>query len=95
MTERAEVPHDLVNIRSSWFPALCVGGEGESVKSKVVKKFVSSGECNFSGRRLKSPIIIIIIIIYERGAIFWREGHPSRHRSHKGDPGDGYVATAT
>ena len=57
MTERAEGSHDLVNIRSSWFPALCVGGEGESVKSKVAKKFFSSGECNFSGRMLKSPRI--------------------------------------
>ena len=42
--------------RSSWFPALCVGGEGESVKSKV-ERLVSSGECNFSGRMLKSPRI--------------------------------------
>ena len=51
------MPQDLVNIRSSWFPALCVGGEGDSVKSKVAKKLVSSGECNFSGRMLKSPRI--------------------------------------
>ena len=57
VTERAKVPHDLVNIRSSWFPALCVGGEGESVKSKVVKKLVSSGEWNFYGRMLKLPRI--------------------------------------
>ena len=27
-----QVPQDLVNMRSSWFPALCVGGEGEIVK---------------------------------------------------------------
>ena len=37
--------------------SLGVGGEGESVQSKVVKKLVSSGECNFSGRMLKSPRI--------------------------------------
>ena len=36
----SEVPQDLVNIRSSWFTALCVGGEGESVMSKVAKKVV-------------------------------------------------------
>ena len=41
LTERAEVPQDLVNIRSSWFPALCVGGEGESDKSKVAKKLIN------------------------------------------------------
>ena len=51
------MPQDLVNIRSSWFPALCVGGEGDSVKSKVAKKLVSSGECNFSDRMLKSQRI--------------------------------------
>ena len=43
--------------RSSWFPALCVGGEGESVMSNVVKKLVKSDECNFSGWMLKSPRI--------------------------------------
>ena len=32
------MPQDLVNIRSSCFPDLCVGGEGDSVKSKVAKK---------------------------------------------------------
>ena len=40
VTERAEVPQDLVNIRSSWFPALCVGGEGDSVKSMVAKSWL-------------------------------------------------------
>ena len=45
--------------RSTWFPALWVGGEGESVRSNVVKtnflKIVKSDECNFSGWMLKSP----------------------------------------
>ena len=35
--------------RSSWFPALWVGGERESVRSNVVKKIVKSDECNFFG----------------------------------------------
>ena len=35
--------------RSSWFPALWVGGDGESVRSNVVKRLVKSDECNFSG----------------------------------------------
>ena len=43
--------------RSSRFLALCVG-EGDSVESKVAKKLVNSGECNFSGRMLKSPRIM-------------------------------------
>ena len=32
-----------------------MGGEGESVKSKVAKRLVRLGECNFSGRMLKLP----------------------------------------
>ena len=35
-----------------------MGGEGESDKSKVVKNVVSSGECNFFSRTLKSPRIM-------------------------------------
>ena len=41
------IQQDLVKTRSSWFPALWVGGEGESVRSNVVKKLVKSDECNF------------------------------------------------
>ena len=37
-----------MNIRSSWFPALCVGGEGVSVKLKVAKKLVSTFEQLFA-----------------------------------------------
>ena len=39
--------------RSSWFPALWVGGEVESVGSNVVKKLVKSDECNLSGWMLE------------------------------------------
>ena len=53
MTERAEVPQDLV--RTSWSPALWVGGEGESVRSNVEKKSVNSCECNLSGWMLSHP----------------------------------------
>ena len=49
VTERTEVQQDLVKTRLSWFPALWVGGEGESVGSNVEKKCVKSDECNFSG----------------------------------------------
>ena len=54
VTERAKVPQDLMNIRLGCFPALCLGGEGVSVKSKVAKNLVNSGGCNFFGRMLKS-----------------------------------------
>ena len=53
--ERADVQQDFVKTRLSWFPALWVGGEGESVGSNVVKKLVKSDKCNFSGWMLKSP----------------------------------------
>ena len=54
-TKTSEVPKDLVNIRSSLLPDLCVGGVGASVQSKVAKKSVYSGECNLCCRMLKSP----------------------------------------
>ena len=37
-----EVLQDLLNIRSRWFPALCVGGEGVSVKSESKSESESS-----------------------------------------------------
>ena len=54
MTERAEVPQDVVKTRSSWFRALWVGGEEESIRSNVEKKSVNSG-----GWMLKSPRTMI------------------------------------
>ena len=53
--ESTEVLQDLVRTRLSWFPARWVSGEGESVRSDVEKKSMSSGECSFSGGVLKSP----------------------------------------
>ena len=56
-------PQDLVSIRSGWFTALWVGGEGESVESRGVKKMVNSGECNFSGR------MVFLIHLLELGQL--------------------------
>ena len=55
MLQSTEVLQDLVNTRSSWFPAQWVGGEGESVRSDVEKKSMNSGESSFSVEMLKSP----------------------------------------